>query len=105
MQLTDKKKSIESFRDQWLDDFFVTGKGHKKIPPDIGIPLGRKLDIINSAVSHKDLRSPPGNRFEKLNPPLGEYCSIRVNGQYRLIFKWIDGKAVDLYLDNHTYRA
>ncbi|HEJ9067489.1 TPA: type II toxin-antitoxin system RelE/ParE family toxin [Serratia marcescens] len=105
MQVTDKKKNIANFRDSWLDDFFETNKGHRKIPETIKGALGRKLDIINAADSHLDLRSPPGNRFETLNPPLEEYFSIRVNDQYRLIFKWIDGKAVDLYLDNHTYKA
>ncbi|MCQ8231124.1 type II toxin-antitoxin system RelE/ParE family toxin, partial [Pectobacterium carotovorum] len=36
--------------------------------------------------------------------PLGEYSSIRVNIQYRLIFKWVDGKAEDIYLDDHGYK-
>jgi proteic killer suppression protein len=97
--------NISNFRDSWLDDFFENNKGHKKIPATISGALARKLDIINAATCHRDLRSPPGNRFEPLNPPLGDYFSIRVNGQYRLIFKWVDGKAVDLYLDSHTYKA
>ncbi|WP_348925957.1 type II toxin-antitoxin system RelE/ParE family toxin [Citrobacter sp. C13] len=65
--------------------------------------LARKLDIINAAVSHRDLRSPPGNRYEELTGKLQEYSSIRVNKQYRLIFKWINGKAEDVYLDPHIY--
>lgn len=98
-------RNIESFRDDWLKDFFLYGKTHKKIPATIASALARKLDIINAATNYKDLRSPPGNRYEELNPPLEEYSSIRVNDQYRLIFKWIDGKAVDLYLDPHGYKA
>ncbi len=94
---------IESFRDQWLEEFFLYNKKHKKIPSTIEAALARKLDIINAAVSYKDLRSPPGNRYEILNAPLEAYCSIRVNIQYRLIFKWMEGKAVDLYLDPHSY--
>ncbi|ASL94528.1 hypothetical protein BVG94_18550 [Serratia marcescens] len=100
-----QKKNISNFRDSWLDDFFEISKGHKKIPATISGALTRKLDIINAATCHRDLCSPPGNRFESLQPPLDEYFSIRVNDQYRLIFKWVDGKAVDLYLDNHTYKA
>lgn len=99
-----KMRSIHSFRDQWLEDFFMYGKSHKKIPADVVTSLSRKLDIINAAVSAKDLRSPPGNRYENLNPPLGEYSSIRVNIQYRLIFRWVDGKAEDIYLDDHGYK-
>lgn len=104
MQLTNKKKSIANFREQWLGDFFETGKGHKKILSTMANALARKLDIINAAVSYKDLRSSQGNRFE-LWLSLEEYYSIRVNGQYRLIFKWVDGKATDVYLGGHTYKA
>ncbi|MCG8708836.1 type II toxin-antitoxin system RelE/ParE family toxin [Brenneria sp. 4F2] len=100
-----KARSIHSFRDKWLEDFFIYGKPYnKKIPTGITAPLARKLDIINAAVSYKDLMSPPGNHFENLNPPLEQYSSIRVNGQYRLIFKWNDGKAEDVYLDDHGYK-
>ncbi|HGL6397781.1 TPA: type II toxin-antitoxin system RelE/ParE family toxin [Citrobacter koseri] len=98
-----KLVSIEDFRDQWLDDFFMYSAPHKKIPPDIHSALARKLDIINAAVSYKDLKSPPGNRYEELEGKLQKYSSIRVNKQYRLIFKWVNGKAQDLYLDPHEY--
>ncbi|MFH8136113.1 type II toxin-antitoxin system RelE/ParE family toxin [Pantoea osteomyelitidis] len=99
-----KLRSIESFRNQWLEDYFLYGKTHKKIPATIESALARRLDIINAAATYKDLQSPPGNRYEELNPPLEDYSSIRLNDQYRLIFKWIDGKAVDLYLDPHSYK-
>ncbi len=98
------KKSINDFRDEWLENFFLYGVSHRKIPADIESALARKLDIINAAADHRDLRSPPGNRFENLDPPIEEYSSIRVNDQYRLIFKWVDGKAEDLYLDPHKYK-
>ncbi|MGV7090877.1 type II toxin-antitoxin system RelE/ParE family toxin [Siccibacter turicensis] len=97
-------KNIGSFRDKWLEEFFVTGASHKKIPPAIESALARKLDIIDAATDYRDLRSPPGNRFENLDPPIEEYSSIRINDQYRLIFKWVDGKAEDLYLDPHKYK-
>ena len=86
-----QKKNIRSFRDAWLADFFVHSTPH------------RKMDIINAATSHRDLRSPPGNRYEELSGKLQEYSSIRVNKQYRLIFKWVNGKAEELFLDPHNY--
>lgn len=98
-------RNIESFRDDWLKDYFLYGKFSKRIPSSLSSALARKLDIINAAINYKDLRSPPGNRYEELNPPLEGYASIRVNEQYRLIFKWIEGKAVDLYLDAHSYKT
>jgi len=78
---------IQSFRDPWLADFFVTGKGNKKIPDVIKSALTRKLDIIDAAVDENDLRVPPGNRFEHLVGKLAGKCAIRVNKQYRLIFE------------------
>ncbi|CAM7410944.1 Plasmid maintenance system killer protein [Citrobacter portucalensis] len=98
-----KSLNIRNFRDTWLEDFFERATSHRKIPADIHTALARKLDIINAAVSHRDLRSPPGNRYEELTGKLQEYSSIRVNKQYRLIFKWINGKAEDVYLDPHIY--
>ncbi|WP_420800747.1 type II toxin-antitoxin system RelE/ParE family toxin [Photorhabdus bodei] len=59
--------------------------------------------ILDASVKEADLRIPPGNHFEYLNGYLRGWCSIRVNRQYRLIFQWIDGIAVDTYLDPHNY--
>ncbi|MEP4556110.1 type II toxin-antitoxin system RelE/ParE family toxin [Cobetia amphilecti] len=52
-----------------------------------------------------DLRIPPGNRFEYLQGNLAGYCSIRVNKQYRLIFRWEAGIAHQTYLDPHAYKG
>lgn len=97
-------KNIGSFRDEWLQHFFLDKTPFRLIPADIESALARKLDIINAAADHRDLRSPPANRFEVLAGNLTDYCSIRVNDQYRLIFRWEKGKAEDLYLDPHRYR-
>ncbi|MGS2872035.1 type II toxin-antitoxin system RelE/ParE family toxin [Enterobacter huaxiensis] len=94
---------INHFRDQWLMDFFLFGKSSNVIPSSLEAALARKLDIINAASSYRDLRSPPGNMYESLNPPLEGYSSIRVNRQYRLVFRWAEGKADDLYLSPHKY--
>ncbi|HGD3321598.1 MULTISPECIES: type II toxin-antitoxin system RelE/ParE family toxin [Providencia] len=88
------------FRDGYLELFYKYGKTHKSIPSTISSVLARKLDMLNAAVILNDVKSPPGNRLKKLNPPLEEYCSIRVNDQYRLIFKW-DSGVKGLYLDPH----
>ena len=57
-------------------------------------------------MSDADLRVPPSNHFEKLRGNLAGWCSIRVNDQWRLIFQWNgkNGEAVEVYLDNHSYR-
>ena len=95
---------IKTFRDQWLDDYYFQGEKSSHITATIEAALKRKLDIIHAAYGEQDLRVPPGNRFEHLQGKLKDWCSIRVNKQYRLIFQWNTGEASEVYLDPHTYR-
>lgn len=94
---------IASFKEEWLAAYYWYGTPSRNIPCDIESALNRKLTIIHAAAEERDLRIPPGNRFEHLKGNLKDWCSIRVNKQYRLIFKWADGKATELYLDPHNY--
>jgi len=94
---------IESFKDEWLSNYYWQAAPSKNIPSNIENALIRKLTIIHAAMKEADLRSPPGNRFEHLKGNLKDWCSIRINKQYRLIFKWADGKATEIYLDPHNY--
>ncbi|MCY0964729.1 type II toxin-antitoxin system RelE/ParE family toxin [Parathalassolituus penaei] len=93
------------FRDSWLETFYENDQSHRKIPSTIEGALFRKLEILDAATQESDLRIPPGNRFEHLEGNMDGWCSIRVNKQYRLIFQWIDGVAVNTYLDPHDYKG
>jgi proteic killer suppression protein len=97
---------IVSFRDDWLHEFFVEDVRSKKIPADLEGRLFRKIQMIDDAMTDQDLRSPPSNHFEKLRAGLEGYHSIRVNQQWRLIFRWDGGRgeADGVYLDDHSYR-
>ena len=97
---------ILSFRDDWLRDFFVDDVRSKKIPPDLESRLFRKLQMIDDAMTDQDLRVPPSNHFEKLGGNLDGFQSIRVNKQWRLVFRWDGerGEATGIYLDDHSYR-
>lgn len=53
----------------------------------------RKLDLIGAAADIRDLAVPPGNRLEKLKGRLPGFYSIRVNDQFRIIFKFQAGQA------------
>jgi len=53
----------------------------------------RKLEAINAAARLEDLTVPPSNRLEKLKGKLQDFHSIRVNDQWRIIFKWRAGEA------------
>ena len=52
----------------------------------------RKLEAVNAASRLEDLMIPPSNMLEKLLGDLKEFYSIRVDRQWRVIFKWIDGE-------------
>jgi proteic killer suppression protein len=97
---------IVRFRDEWLRAFFVEDEHSKNIPSGLETRLFRKLQMIDDAVTDRDLRVPPSNHFEKLRGSLSGYHSIRVNKHWRLIFQWEGrtGEASDLYLDDHSYR-
>ena len=68
----------------------------KKIAPEIQNIGRRKLRMLNNSVDLKDLRIPPANRLEKLSGKLKEFHSIRINDQWRIIFKWKSGNAFDV---------
>jgi len=97
---------ILSFRDTWLREFFVKESRTKQIPADFEVRLFRKLQMLDDATTDADLRAPPSNHFERLRGSLAGWHSIRVNDQWRLIFRWDGGKgeASDVRLDNHSYR-
>ncbi len=95
---------IVSFRDEWLQAFFVTDVRSHRIPPDLESRLFRRLQMLDNAVTDQDLRVPPSNHFEKLRGHLGGWHSIRVNQRWRLVFRWDAGEAAAVYLDDHSYR-
>lgn len=97
---------IVQFRDRWLEDFFVQDRPTRNIPPDLESRLFRKLQLLDDLSSDADLRVPASNHVEKLRGNRAGWHSIRVNDQWRLIFRWNNsrGEASEVYLDKHTYR-
>lgn len=97
---------IVSFRDSWLRAFFLEDKPSRRLPADIEARVFRKLQLIDDSTTDQDLRAPPSNHFEKLRGDLAGWHSIRVNKQWRLVFRWDGsrGEAEDVYLDDHSYR-
>lgn len=74
----------------------------KKLPNEIQVIGRRKLRMINNSVNITDLRIPPSNRLEKLSGKLKNFYSIRINDQWRIIFKWNSGNALDVeIIDYH----
>jgi len=70
----------------------------KKPSTDIQEIARRKLRMLNNSHDLNDLQVPPSNRLEKLKGNLKDFYSIRVNDQYRIIFKWNSGNALEVEL-------
>ncbi len=74
----------------------------KKFPSSIVRSAYRKLLIIDASSNLDDLRIPPGNRLEKLSGKMSDYYSIRINNQWRIIFKWKHNDAYEVkIIDYH----
>jgi proteic killer suppression protein len=58
----------------------------------------RKLEAINAASRISDFAVPPSNRLEKLRGGLEGFYSIRINDQWRVIFRWSDGDAAEVQI-------
>ena len=78
------------------------GERVRQIPLEIQNIGRRKLRMLNNSIDLKDLTIPPSNRLEKLKGELGEFYSIRINDQWRIKFKWIDGHSYNVeIIDYH----
>ena len=88
---------IESFADKRTGLIFE-GKTVKKLDARLQKKVLRRLRYIAAAEKIEDLLVPPSNKLEKKEGDLQEFYAIWVNTQWRIIFKWIEGKAHDVQL-------
>jgi toxin HigB-1 len=78
------------------------GERVKRLPLEVQNIGRRKLRMLNNSVDLIDLRIPPSNRLEKLKGKLKDFYSIRINDQWRIIFKWSSGNASEVeIIDYH----
>lgn len=78
------------------------GERVKGLPGEIQEIGRRKLRMLNNSINIVDLRIPPSNRLEKLSGKLKDFYSIRINDQWRIIFKWRSGNAAEVeIIDYH----
>ena len=83
---------IKSFGDQDTERLFLR-ETVRRYPSDLQRTMLRKLVVVDAAEALDDLRSPPGNRLEKLKGDRAGQHSIRINDQWRICFRWKDGDA------------
>ena len=91
---------IKSFGDVETEKIFQQIKS-KKLPPEIQKRALVKLMLIDAADKEEDLKIPPGNRFEHLSGNLKDYCSIRINDQWRITFKFENCDAYDVSIKDY----
>ena len=97
---------ILTFADKGTHDIFdgrLSKKARHSCPAHLTGTAYRKLHMLNQAETLSDLEHPPGNRLEALKGELSGYYSIRINRQFRIIFRWSEYGPFDVaILDYHT---
>jgi proteic killer suppression protein len=94
---------INSFADRITEDLYngISSARVRRLPPEVRELALYKLDTLNAVVALKELRSPPGNRLEALKSDLAGFYSIRIQKQWRIIFRWQGSEAFDLQIINY----
>jgi len=78
------------------------GKVPKGLAADVARRAAMRLQMIDAADRVDALRVPPSNRLKKLTGGLAGWWGLRVNDQYRVIFRWVDGAAEGVeFIDYH----
>ncbi len=91
--------AIQSFADKETEKFYKAGRISKTTGWQSLVKIAaRKLDILDYAVNLDDLKSPPGNKPEKLKGDLRGMHSIRINDQWHIVFRWTDGGPADVQI-------
>ena len=94
--------AIHSFKDLDTERFFKKGlRPRKKGWDAVRNIANRKLSMLHYATALKDLKSPPNNRLEGLKGDLKGFYSIRINDQWRVIFRWNQGAYDVQIVDYH----
>ena len=86
---------IVSFGSKQTEQIWL-GKRVKNMPLDMQNVGRRKLRMLNNSQTISDLTVPPLNRLEMLSGNLNGFYSIRINKQWRIVFKWSEGNASEV---------
>ena len=77
------------------------GQRSRKLPPDIQQTARRKLRQLDASEQLLDMVVPPGNRLEELKGDRKATYSVRINKQWRVTFRWVDGAAEDVRIEDY----
>ena len=90
---------IQGFASQGTEDVFHsedTKAARRCLPQKLHKSAKLKMTLLDTAQRVDDLRCPPGNRLELLHGDREGFYSIRINDQWRIVFRWSDGNAMDV---------
>jgi toxin HigB-1 len=89
---------IKSFADKATAEIWNSGKTYGSPPSSIA---RRKLAMLDGATELNDLKTPPGNRLEKLHGDRQGQFRIRINDQYRICFVWCGHDAYEVEITDY----
>jgi proteic killer suppression protein len=94
---------IRSFADETTADLFRerNSRAARRVPRDLWRATQRKLKAIDVAARLDDLAIPAGNRLEKLRGDQAGRHSIRINGRFRVTFRWEEGDAQEVRVEDY----
>lgn len=94
---------LKSIKDETTQDIYDgrNSKASRRLAKELYRKAQRMLDYLNSAVKLGDLMVPPGNRLEALKGNMKGFYSIRINDQWRIVFRWIEGNAEDVHIKDY----
>jgi toxin HigB-1 len=89
---------IKNFKSKSACDIYdgINSKDARKIPKELHNKARRLFDQINAVSSVTILRKPPSNRLEKLSGKFKDRWSLRINDQWRIVFRWQENNAFDV---------
>ncbi len=94
---------IRSFKGKYAEAIHQERKVAKGFPVGLAKVARRKLVMVNQARVLDDLKSPPGNHLEALKGNLAGKHSIRINDQWRIVFRWTSAGPEDVeIIDYHS---
>ena len=91
---------IEDFSRKETEKIWNGGRS-KRLPGQLQERAFLRLRQLHAAEILEDLRIPPSNRLESLSGDLKSFWSMRINQQWRLVFRWNDGKASEVKITDY----
>jgi proteic killer suppression protein len=94
---------LKNLADKTTQDIYdaINSRQARKISRELHDKVRRLLDPINATTTLDMLRIPPSNRLEKLKGDRAGFWSLRINDQWRIVFRWQGQDALDVQVTDY----